>query len=137
MAVFFKLNRTSSRFYINTFPTIIRNSSYQSTNVNLKINKETKVICQGFTGQHGTLHSKLCLEYGTKLLGGVNPKKGGQKHLGLPVFTSVQEAKEQVDPDATIIFVPATAAARVSTYTRDQNTFSAIANTYLTTYPST
>lgn len=59
------------------------------------------------------MHSKLCIEYGTKMVGGVNPKKGGQKHLGLPVFASVMEAKKAVNPDATVILVPAQAAARV------------------------
>ena len=54
------------------------------------VNKETRVICQGFTGSHGTFHSEQSLKYGTKLVGGVTPKKGGQKHLGLPVFNSVK-----------------------------------------------
>ena len=59
------------------------------------VDKNTKVICQGFTGTHGTFHSEQALKYGTKLVGGVTPKKGGQKHLNLPVFNSVQEAKEK------------------------------------------
>ena len=70
------------------------------------VNKNTKVICQGFTGTHGTFHSEQALKYGTKLVGGVTPKKGGQKHLGLPVFNTVQEAKEQTKADATMIHVP-------------------------------
>ncbi len=70
------------------------------------VNKNTKVICQGFTGTHGTFHSEQALKYGTKLVGGVTPKKGGQKHLGLPVFNTVQEAKEQTKADATMIYVP-------------------------------
>ena len=59
------------------------------------IDKNTKVICQGFTGTHGTFHSEQALRYGTQLVGGVTPKKGGQKHLGLPVFNSAEEAKKK------------------------------------------
>ena len=70
------------------------------------VNKNTKVICQGFTGTHGTFHSEQALKYGTKIVGGVTPKKGGQKHLGLPVFNTVLEAKEQTSADATMIYVP-------------------------------
>ncbi|MFL2890228.1 MAG: succinate--CoA ligase subunit alpha [Pelagibacteraceae bacterium] len=70
------------------------------------VDKNTKVICQGFTGTHGTFHSDQALKYGTKLVGGVTPKKGGQKHLELPVFNTVQEAKDVTKANATMIYVP-------------------------------
>ncbi len=75
------------------------------------VNKKTKVICQGFTGHHGTFHSEQSLRYGTKLVGGVTPKKGGQKHLGLPVFNTVDEAIKETNANATMIYVPAKFAA--------------------------
>ena len=75
------------------------------------VDKNTKVICQGFTGHHGTFHSVQALKYGTKLVGGVTPHKGGQKHLGLPVFNTVEEAKKATDAKATMIYVPAKFAA--------------------------
>ncbi len=75
------------------------------------VDKNTKLICQGFTGKHGTFHSEQALNYGTKLVGGVTPNKGGQKHLNLPVFNTVQEAKEKTAADATMIYVPPKFAA--------------------------
>merc|ERR1719343_1303037 len=84
---------------------------YAKTNKNMVLTKESKVICQGFTGKQGTFHSKQAIEYGTNMVGGVSPGKGGKIHLGLPVFNSVMEAKTQVNPDATVIYVPPPGAA--------------------------
>merc|ERR1712062_200299 len=84
---------------------------YAKSNKNMVLTKETKVICQGFTGKQGTFHSKQAIEYGTNMVGGVSPGKGGKVHLGLPVFNSVMEAKDQVKPDATVIYVPPPGAA--------------------------
>ena len=79
--------------------------------MSILINKNTKVICQGFTGTHGTFHSEQAIKYGTQLVGGVTPKKGGQKHLQLPVFNTVEEAKNKTEANATMIYVPPKFAA--------------------------
>ena len=79
--------------------------------MSILVDQSTKVICQGFTGTHGTFHSEQALKYGTKLVGGVTPKKGGQQHLNLPVFNTVQEAKDKTTANATMIYVPPKFAA--------------------------
>lgn len=75
------------------------------------VNKNTKVICQGFTGKEGTFHSEAAIAYGTKMVGGVTPGKGGEKHLNLPVFNTVAEAREKTGADASVIYVPPPFAA--------------------------
>jgi succinyl-CoA synthetase alpha subunit len=79
--------------------------------MSILVNKKTKVICQGFTGEAGTFHSQSAIAYGTQMVGGVTPGKGGTKHLGLPVFDTVAAAREQTGADASVIYVPPPFAA--------------------------
>ena len=75
--------------------------------MSILVSKDTRLIVQGFTGSQGTLHSEQSIQYGTNIVGGVTPGKGGQEHLNKPVFNSVEEAVVELDPNASIIFVPA------------------------------
>ncbi|KAF5543983.1 succinyl synthetase alpha subunit [Fusarium napiforme] len=95
--------------YLST--SVPRHQNYDATIANLNIDKDTRVIYQGFTGKAATLNAKDTIAYGTNVVGGVSPGKGGQEHLGLPVFNTVKEAMEQVKPHATSVFVPAQFAA--------------------------
>jgi succinyl-CoA synthetase alpha subunit len=79
--------------------------------MSILIDKDTKVICQGFTGKNGTFHSEQAIAYGTRMVGGTTPGKGGSTHLGLPVFDTVAQAKEATHPDASVIYVPPAGAA--------------------------
>ena len=90
---------------------IIKKGVRFSSSANVWVNKDTKVIVQGFTGKMGTFHSEEMIKYGSNIVGGVTPGKGGLKHLDRPVFNSVLDAKNSVGADATMIYVPAKFAA--------------------------
>ena len=79
--------------------------------MSILIDKNTKVICQGFTGKNGTFHSEQAIKYGTRMVGGTSPGKGGGTHLGLPIFDTVAEAREKTQCDASVIYVPPAGAA--------------------------
>src|SRR3979490_2955603 len=85
--------------------------SRRQPTMSVLIDKNTKVICQGFTGKNGTFHSEAAIAYGTKMVGGTSPGKGGATHLGLPVFDTVAEAKQKTGADASVIYVPRPGAA--------------------------
>ncbi|XP_059614811.1 succinate--CoA ligase [ADP/GDP-forming] subunit alpha, mitochondrial-like [Phlebotomus argentipes] len=93
-------------------PGVRFSSVYHATRKNLILTAETRVICQGFTGKQGSFHGKQAIEYGTKMVGGVSPGKGGKTHLNLPIFNTVKEAKDATNCEATVIYVPPPHAAK-------------------------
>ncbi|KAF9163334.1 succinate-CoA ligase, alpha subunit [Actinomortierella ambigua] len=100
---------SAKRFFSSS--SSVASSSYDKTVKNMLLTKDTKVVCQGFTGKQGTFHSKQAIDYGTRMVAGVTPKKGGQRHLDLPVYNTIAECAKAEKPDASVIYVPPPLAA--------------------------
>src|ERR1700733_9657906 len=100
-----------SSYSLRPKPRSPRTDTLEREPMSILVDKNTKVICQGFTGNQGTFHSEQAIAYGTKMVGGTSPGKGGTIHLGLPVFETVREAKDATDCDASVIYVPPPFAA--------------------------
>ena len=88
-----------------------RDNDCQENNMSILVNKDSKIICQGITGSQGTFHTEQCIEYGTQIVGGVTPGRGGQEHLGVPVFNTMRDAVDETGADVSMVLVPPPFAA--------------------------